>query len=182
MDSELLFTIAEVAVAFAGFSGIAVALRRSSPNGLSPHARRSLWYLVIDCLVVLFFAFLPALLAQFEVETARLWAISNAALGVAHIVLLGPALLWFARHPAQVRQEWQPWISPIQSSLMAWSAAIGSLQLLAAAGIGPAASPGLFSVGLLAFLLFAAVDFVFLVAGEDAAPPTPEPPSDTPAA
>jgi hypothetical protein len=45
VDTELLYAIAQVAVAFAGFSGIAVVLRRSEPGGLSPHARRTLGYL-----------------------------------------------------------------------------------------------------------------------------------------
>jgi hypothetical protein len=168
MDTDLLYTIAEVAVAFAGFSGIAVVLRRSAPGGLSPHARRTLWYLVIDCLVVFFLSFFPVLLQQFGCEPARLWAIANAVLGLAHLVLLSPAVVWFARNFGQVRAEWQPWISPIQGSLIAWSALIGILQVLAALGVGVSASPGLFTLGLLALLLFAAVDFVFLVAGEDA--------------
>jgi len=169
MDTDLLYAIAEVAVAFAGFSGIAVVLRRSAPGGLSPHAQRTLWYLVIDCLVVLFLSFLPVLLQQFGCEPLRLWAIANAVLGLSHLVLLTPAVVWFARNFGQVRAEWQPWISPIQNSLIAWSALIGIVQLLAAAGVGLAASAGLYTIGLLAFLLFAAVDFVFLVAGEDAA-------------
>jgi hypothetical protein len=168
MDTDLLYTIAEVAVAFAGFSGIAVVLRRSEPGGLSPHAQRTLWYLVIDCLVVLFLSFLPVVLHQFGCAPGRLWAISNATLGLAHLLLLAPAVVWFARSFGQVRAEWQPWISPLQSSLIAWSALIGIVQVLAALGVGLAASAGLFTVGLLAFLLFAAVDFVFLVAGEDA--------------
>jgi hypothetical protein len=168
MDSELLFAIAQVAVAFAGFSGIAVVLRRSAPGGLSPHARRTLWYLVIDCLVVLFFAFVPVVFEQFGVGAARLWRVSNALLGLAHLVLLLPAIVWFARSPSQIRAEWQPVISPIQSSLMGWSALLGFAQLLAAVGVGFDASPGLYTLSLLAFLLFAAVDFVFLVAGEDA--------------
>lgn len=168
MDTELLYAIAQVAVAFAGFSGIAVVLRRSAPGGLSPHARRTLWYLVIDCLVVVFFAFVPVVLQQFGVGVARLWAVSNALLGLAHLALLSPAALWFVRNPGQVRAEWQPVISPIQSSLMGWSALLGIVQVLASIGVGFAASPGLFTLSLLAFLLFAAVDFVFLVAGEDA--------------
>jgi hypothetical protein len=168
LDTDLLYAIAEVAVAFAGFSGIAVVLRRSAPGGLSPHAQRTLWYLVIDCLVVLFLAFLPVVLQQFGFEARRLWAVSNAVLGLSHLVLLSPALIWFARHFGQVRAEWQPLVSPIQSSLIAWSGLIGTVQLLAALGVGMAASPGLYTIGLLAFLLFAAVDFVFLVAGEDA--------------
>jgi hypothetical protein len=167
MDTDLLYTLAEVAVAFAGFSGIAVVLRRSAPGGLSPHARRTLWYLVIDCLAVCFLSFFPVLLHQFGVGTARLWAIANGVLGSTHLVLLSPAVAWFARSFGQVRAEWQPWISPIQSSLMAWSGLIGILQVLAALGVGLSASPGLYTLGLLALLLFAAIDFVFLVAGED---------------
>ncbi len=169
MDTDLLYTLAEVAVAFAGFSAIAVVLRRSTPGGLSPHAQRTLWYLVVDCLVVLFLSFLPVLLQQFGCGIERLWAISNAVLGFAHLVLLSPAVVWFARNFRQVRAEWQPLLSPIQSSLIAWSALLGILQLLAAAGVGLAASPGLYTLSLLAFLFFAAVDFVFLVAGEDTA-------------
>jgi hypothetical protein len=168
MDTDLLYAIAEVAVAFAGFSGIAVVLRRSAPGGLSPHARRTLWYLVIDCLVVLFAAFLPVVLQQFGVGVARLWAVSNAVLGLAHLVLVSPAVLWFVRSPDQIRAEWQPVVSPIQASLMLWSILLGVVQVLAALGVGVVASPGLFTLSLLAFLLFAAVDFVFLVAGEDA--------------
>jgi hypothetical protein len=169
MDTDLLYTISEIAVAFAGFSGIAVVLRRSAPGGLSPHARRTLWYLVVDCLVVVFLAFLPVLLLQFGCAEDRLWAIANAVVGLCHLVLLSPAVIWFARSFSQVRAEWQPLISPIQSSLILWSALVGTLQLLAAVGVGLTAGPGLFTVGLLAFLLFAAIDFVFLVAGEDPA-------------
>ena len=167
MDADLLYTIAEIAVAFAGFSGIAVVLRRSATGHLAPHARRTLWYLVIDCFAVLFLAFLPAVLQQYGWESHALWALSNAILGVSHLVLLSPALWWFSRNFAQVRAEWQPVISPLQSSLIAWSALIGVVQLLAAAGVGVAAGAGLYSVSLLALLFFAAVDFVFLVAGED---------------
>jgi hypothetical protein len=168
VDADLLYTIAEIAVAFAGFSGIAVVLRRSATGHLPPHARRTLWYLVIDCLAVLFLAFLPAVLRQYGWEERALWAISNALLGATHLVLLLPAAVWFARSFDQVRAEWQPVVSPLQSSLIGWSALIGFVQLLAALGVGVAAGPGLYTVSLLALLFFAAVDFVFLVAGEDA--------------
>jgi hypothetical protein len=167
MDADLLFTIAEIAVAFAGFSGIAVVLRRSATGHLPPHARRTLWYLVIDCLAVLFLAFLPAVLQQYGWAAQSIWTASNAVLGATHLVLLSPALWWFSRGFEQIRAEWQPVVSPLQASLIGWSALIGVVQLLAALGVGAAAGPGLYTVSLLALLFFAAVDFVFLVAGED---------------
>jgi hypothetical protein len=116
---------------------------------------------------VLFLAFLPAVLQQYGWERQTLWAVSNGVLGATHLVLLSPAAWWFSRSFAQVRAEWQPGISPLQASLIGWSALIGVVQLLAALGVGAAAGPGPYTVSLLALLFFAAVDFVFLVAGED---------------
>jgi len=75
IGSDYLFTLAEVAVAFVGFSAIVATLRQSD-DGLSENEQIYMQSLVERALAVVGFAMLPELLANlaFSLEEALRWS------------------------------------------------------------------------------------------------------------
>lgn len=77
--TDVLATVAELAVAFAGFSGIVAALGPRDEGGLFPEDRVRLRVLIGSSLSTAAFAFLPVLLWEVAGSPATVWAISSAA-------------------------------------------------------------------------------------------------------
>ena len=67
--SEYLYTCAEVAAALAGFATLAIVLRPSGKEALSPFRRSFVASLIERSLACVFLAFLPALLGFFSLST-----------------------------------------------------------------------------------------------------------------
>ena len=55
----VLYTLAQVAITFAGFSGVVVAFRLHGAEAWFPTELRTLWLLLGDSFLVLFFSLLP---------------------------------------------------------------------------------------------------------------------------
>jgi hypothetical protein len=73
MNEDVLYTLAGVAVTFAGFSGVVVVLPlRSEPLWL-PTEIRMLRLLVADSLIVLFLALLPVVLQLASWPQQAIW-------------------------------------------------------------------------------------------------------------
>jgi hypothetical protein len=175
MDTDFFYALAEVAVALAGFSGIAVVLRQESPGSLPPFASRSLGLLIADCLIVVLFSFFPVVLHKAGWTPADIWTASNAAVGLIHLIVFGLLARGVLRGFTQIGQRWAPlsrgWKSGAVLITLVYLSelAIGICQLLAAMGQVFSSGEAIYAVGLLAFLFYAAVNFALLVAGRDAA-------------
>jgi hypothetical protein len=78
--------LAQVAITFAGFSGVVVAFRLRGAQAWSPTELRILWFLLGDSFLVLFFSLLPLPLALANWSPDALWGLCNALLGSYFIV------------------------------------------------------------------------------------------------
>jgi hypothetical protein len=76
--TDVLATVAELAVAFAGFSGIVAALGRRDEGAIFPEDRVRISVLVGASLSTLAFALLPFALWDVAGSPARVWSIASA--------------------------------------------------------------------------------------------------------
>jgi hypothetical protein len=77
--ADALSTVAELAVAFAGFSGIVTALSRREQGSLFPEDRIRIAVLIGASLSTTAFALLPLALWEVAGTPARVWTLSSAA-------------------------------------------------------------------------------------------------------
>jgi hypothetical protein len=92
-NSDTLHTIAQVAIAIIGFSGIVVVFgRRTDAQWTAEESLR--FYVLIACpLTALACSFVPILLSQLTNDYDTIWRTSNAVLGAAHLANITPFLL-----------------------------------------------------------------------------------------
>ena len=84
-QAETLRTIAEVATAFAGFSGVVVVLGRRAQREWSYEETMTITGLLAFSLGVVFFSFAPLLV---QAAGVPVWRISNGLFGVYHLGIL----------------------------------------------------------------------------------------------
>lgn len=130
---EALTTLAEVSVAFAGFSGIVTAFRRRSPGEWSDLDRFRFRFMVEFSLATLALSMLPLFLAELGLSEPRAWTVASLVLGVG-------ALAYLARSALQLRRLVAAG-EPVSWTLTAVSVTIG----VAVAASGLANAAGLFS-------------------------------------
>lgn len=155
-NSEALATIAEVGVAIAGFSAVALALTsRIRELTLPMFLLRTM---IIDGLYPALLALVPAGLFAVGLSAALVWRVSS---GVAVVGALAGWPLYF-REQRGARDE-----IPVASrmSLVLWflGGTAGLLQLLNALGFFFAPGFSAFYFGLWLLLLIAAAKFVYLI-------------------
>jgi hypothetical protein len=161
--ADILETIAELSVAFAGFTGVVVAFGRRphhQSSEIDAHAFRAM---LAASLQALFFSVFPFLLAASGLEGSRLWRTSSA------LMLVGLAIgatidVRFARRAD--RRSWATSDRILQFAIPAVGLAAGVAQLANVAGVVPTPFAAYLG-GLLFFLLFSAVMFVRLVMASD---------------
>jgi hypothetical protein len=151
--ADTLSTIAEVAVALAGFTGVVAVLGRRSSGGWSAEELLQLRALVETSLTVFFVSFVPAILSSVVDSEAAVWRWSNGVLAVAHLANLASFFLRTTRGAA-------PTVGQRISGV--FGAAFVLLHLTAAVGILAWAAP-LVVLGLLGLLFVAAQNFVLLL-------------------
>ena len=83
-NTQTLETIAEVAIALAGFSGIVAVLGQRSSGKWSPTERVRLRLLLEVSLLAVFLSFLPSLMLRGTSPIAA-WRISNGVCGLARL-------------------------------------------------------------------------------------------------
>lgn len=86
MNDAVFYALAEVAMALAGFSGIAAAFRLRGKNAWTATELRMLWFLIIDSFLVVFLSLLPIPLHLGGMPHDLLWTICTVLLGVWYIV------------------------------------------------------------------------------------------------
>ncbi len=155
----MLQTLAEVATAFAGFTGIVVALTgRARADWRSNHTI-AIVSLLASSLGVVFFAFVPDLLRAARLETGPAWRISTLLFAAYHVVVIVAAFR--ARDRAVSGGE--PDIIPRRSAPLSLVGGVSIIvgQLLTGAGF---LQPWLFFFYLLGLLwMLAIATFLFAV-------------------
>jgi hypothetical protein len=131
--ADALTTLAEVSVAFAGFSGIVTAFRRRSPGEWSDLDRFRFRFMIEFSLATLALSMLPLFLAELGLSESRAWTVASLVLG-------GGALSYLARSAWQLRRLLAAG-EPVSHTLAAVSVAIG----IAVAASAFANAAGLFS-------------------------------------
>jgi hypothetical protein len=151
--TELLATIAELALGLAGFSGVMTAFMQR-PGRLTEVETYRIAVLLGASLGALFLALLPLALMQFGLEARALWR--DAGLSMLAFAAVGGALYLrssrrVARHAPEIFNR------SVFIGLAAGHVANFVLQVAALTVLEP--SPGPYVVGLIWFLLHAAVQF-----------------------
>jgi small-conductance mechanosensitive channel len=87
VGDDVLLTIAQVAVAFAGFSSVVAVFGQRAVGRWSEEDLIRLIFLIASSLVVMFLAFLPFFLRLLRFSDAAAWGISSAFLAASTIVI-----------------------------------------------------------------------------------------------
>jgi hypothetical protein len=163
MNGPVLSTLAEVAVALAGFSGVAVVFRLRGAQSWSPTELRVLWFLIGDSFLVLFFSLLPFPLALANWSQDALWGICNALLGSWFIV--GDVLALRGERRDRVAQQLVtvPVITPILYVMSIGALAMGIALWLSAWDVLVPRGQAVYVLGLITLLAFAALEFLFFI-------------------
>jgi hypothetical protein len=100
LGSDFLQTLAELSIAFAGFSSIVVIFRRREADEWTPEDAFRYRTMLLMSLAALFYSLLPAGIHYWEVPDAVVWRSSSAVLSIflAFVSVSGlPIALRFAR-------------------------------------------------------------------------------------
>jgi hypothetical protein len=95
--AESLAVLAEVSVAFAGFSGIVTAFRRRSPGEWNDLDRFRFRFMVEFSLATLALSLLPFFLSELGFSESRLWRASSLILGGGALFYLTRSMLGLHR-------------------------------------------------------------------------------------
>jgi hypothetical protein len=155
-DLENLRTIAEIAIAVAGFSGVVVAFRPAS-RPWTDRERLRFRLLVLQSVVVLFFCFLPLLLAEGRIDERLAGRLSNGALAMAQLSLS----FYVGRRAPTLRGIGSLGSLP-RAIAIAISCSIALAQAIHAFGGLPEAGPFLYMLSLLFILAMSLGAFLLL--------------------
>lgn len=163
MNESVLYTLAEVAVTLAGFSGVVVVFRLRGAQAWSPTELRILWLLIGDSFLVLFFALLPIPLALANWPYDTLWGFCNGLLGSWFIVGDLLVLRGERRDRAAQRLITVPVITPILYIILIVALAMGIALWLSVWNLIVPRGQAVYVLGLIVLLAFAAVEFLFFI-------------------
>lgn len=156
--SDVLLTVAELAVAFAGFASIVVVFQHGRPSSWPPAVPVRLQAMVESSLGTLYATLFPFGLHALGVTGPTLWAISSAAAGV---TLIAVGLLFYLRaRPHLPEGELKP---AFTFGLAGANVLVVGLQVVNALGIGMEPSFGPFLVATLFSLVVASLVFLRMV-------------------
>lgn len=163
MNEAVLYTLAQVAITLAGFSGLVVVFRARGTQGWSSMELRILWFLLGDSLFVLFFSLLPVplMLANWSQDT--LWSVCNSLLGSWFIVANILVFVGERRDRALSRPTTVRIITPLLYALTVVGLVMGIALWLSAFDFIVHRGEAVFVLGLLMLLVFAALEFLFFI-------------------
>jgi hypothetical protein len=163
MNESVLYTLAEVGVTLAGFSGVVLAFRVSGESSWTETELRILWFLIGDSFLVLLFSLLPIPLSLAGWSEAAIWGVCNAVLGSWFI--FGNLLYMYGdlRDRKNRSRVTVPVITPIFQAMVAVSFVLGIALWLSATDTLVPRSQATYVVGVMTLLAFAAVEFMFFI-------------------
>jgi hypothetical protein len=146
-------TVAQIAIALTGFTGVVVALGRRELAAWAPTERFLLRALLYWSLGTMFLAFVPAALSGVAAGTA--WRLAHAVFAVFHSAVFA----WFFQ---QSRRYSLPFTAAsLGTVLVGLGVLLGELAVVV--GLVTRAAPYLYLLALLWFVFLAAVAFAALV-------------------
>jgi hypothetical protein len=147
--------IAEISIAFAGFSGLIVALRiKAGP--LTPVQKFRLQVLLGLSFGALFLSFLPAVLSAFGADGSKVWQICIAVI-VAYSLVFNAWWVLASRRAARAAPEIFNWFA--FSRMMAGHLLVMGIQCATLFPYWSALAPAAFLLGLVWYLLHATQQF-----------------------
>jgi hypothetical protein len=154
---DTLVALAEVAAAFAGFSGIVAALGHRSPSDWTAAARFRFANLLSVTVATSLLAFLPIALSHFSISSSTAWAWSSTALAFFCLAFL-LQLIRGGRKVAAEGGRLALWMAPL------WICSMGGGALAQVANIaGATESRGApYVAAILALLAVSGIQFVVL--------------------
>ncbi|WP_405232892.1 hypothetical protein [Lentisalinibacter salinarum] len=160
--AEFLLSLAEIAVALAGFSGLIVAIRATATDGWHPRDIWSLSWMMGASVGVLFLALLPLWLGGFDLPAAAAYHVSAIVACVYCTALL---VLMTAIGRALTRRGYPrriPFFPTAMVTLLV--TALAAVGAVAAGAVPTGWTHGTYTGGLIALLLVASLALaVFLV-------------------
>ncbi len=145
-------TVAEIAIAMAGFAGIITALRAVSYSRQSVEYAR-LRELLLTSLGGVFFAFIPTLLSGVSDSSFWIWQVPLIMFGLYHVSLMAI----FFRLSGIGGPKWYEW------TLMPLAIAVVVIQFVVGVGFFPRFQPEAYFLSLLWILFIAANNFAVLL-------------------
>ena len=164
MNEGVLYTLAGLAMSFAGFSGLVVTLpTRDGTQTWSPVELTMLGLLIGDSLLVLFLALLPVPLALANWSSDQIWTLCSALLGSWFLVGDFLAVRGEIRDRRTRQSIPNPVIAPVRYPIYVVAIVMGVVLWLSAWNLVFARGQALYVLGLMVLLAFAAVEFLFFV-------------------
>ena len=158
-DSDLLQTIAEIAIALTGFTGVVAVLGERARGKWRAVDLFRFNNLLTNSIGALFLAFVPILIHKLGVSEVTAWRLSSG-LAAAYILIGFVRGLSIRRLPQDEQVEIH---RPVLGALVAIQAAVFSLLIANALGVAYSGESGPFLVGLVWLLAFSAFQFVRLL-------------------
>ena len=156
-SADTFHSIASIAVAFAGFTGIVLAVRGAVDARAAAIERSRLLDLLLASFGAIFFAYLPEMVSAFGVDEAVVWRASSLLFVVYHTVEVFMA----ARIGGRVILTPSDWI------LMPTGGAVMLAQWATGVGFFGAYVQAVYFVALVWFLFVAAYQFAHLLMAYD---------------
>jgi hypothetical protein len=157
--ADVLLTIAEIAVAFAGFASIVVLFQHRDPGRWPAAVVVRLRTMIEGSLVTLFSALLPIVLHHLGLSGGTLWSVCSVALALGYAVFGG--LVWRRSRAALAGGQLSPAFSAAVAGV---TVALGAGLLLNAADLVFHRTFGAYLAGVAWALVFASLMFLRLAA------------------
>ena len=163
MNESVLYTLAEVGVTLAGFSGLVVVFRLRGTEAWTPTELRIFWLLLGDSFLVTIFALLPVPLALAGWSPEAVWGLCNALLGSVFIVIDVLVLQGDRRDRAAGQLVTVPVITPLLYVMSVAGFVMGLALWLSAFDLVVQRGQAMYVLGLIFGVAFAAVEFLFFI-------------------
>ena len=164
MNESSLYTIAEVGVTLAGFSGLVVAFQRRDLKSWSPPDFMNFLFLITNTLLVVLLSLLPIPLLLWGLSEGAIWSVCSLSMAA---WFLGGDLVAI-RFTRRYRQEFAirrvpSWYSFTQWAQLPVAALMAIVLLLSAAELLIPRGQAPYVLGLIVLLTFAGIQFTYFV-------------------
>lgn len=153
MTQDALFTLAEIAIALAGFSAVVVIFRRDPAYRWRRSDANRFHGMVFHALAATLFCFVPVILQDLGVAAALAWRLGCGALAV----ITALQILVAVRLEAGVGSPW------VLGQMIVSGVLVVGLLAVVAAGAVPVLADGAFVIGVFWHVLQAAAVFLMLI-------------------
>jgi hypothetical protein len=163
MNESMLFTLANIGIVIAGFSGVVAAFHLPETRTWSTTEIRVLWLLLGDSLLVVFFSLIPVPMSLANLSESTIWGFSSAILGSWFII----GFLLAIRGEIKDRRAGQlvivPVITPILYVVSIIALVMSIVLWFSVWDFIVPRGEAFYVIGLIILLAFASVEFLFFI-------------------